>query len=56
MRWTYWLLDLPASIVTVWLTILRVYFLIILSLAVLATWSSVMVSLVLWLLGIRWGW
>ena len=56
MRWAYWLVDLPASLVTIWCAILRFYVLIVLSVAVVMTWSSLMAMLVLWLLDIRFGW
>lgn len=52
VRWRYWLLDVPAFIVTIWY---RVY-LVVIALASLMSVAAVMALLVLWLFGIRWDW
>lgn len=52
MSWRYWLIDLPAKVVEVWL---KAY--VVLAFAVTtAAFLTVLLSLVLHLFGIRWGW
>ena len=48
----YWLIDLPATIVTVWF---RIYWTLV-ALIVTVLWTSVFLMLLLAAVGIRWGW
>lgn len=52
-RWAFWVIELPAAIVTGWLWLYRLFLLV----ASIALWGIVMVMLVLyWGFGVRWGW
>lgn len=54
MHW--WLIDLPAIIVTVWFMIIRLYMTIVFAVAATLTMAMVATILALYLFGIRWGW
>ena len=51
-RWSFWLRDLPATIVDGWFLAYRLVLLISTIIAV----STVCLALALYLFGIRWGW
>lgn len=51
-RVSFWLIEFPAAIVTLWFTIYR----IVLTVATVACVSLVMGMLALAALGVRWGW
>jgi hypothetical protein len=52
MRWRYWLVEFPATCVSVWST----FYWTVMSLLGFAMLLMVMASLVLYQFGIRWGW
>ena len=52
MRWRYWLIDLPALVVTAWFIAYR----FVLMVATVITVSAVVAMLVLQCFGIQWGW
>lgn len=52
MGWRFWLVDIPAAIVTLWWTAYRSLLLLV----TMATVTALTVMLLLAALGIRWGW
>ena len=54
LRW--WLVDLPNRVVDVWFVIFRYYLFVVTLVASVTSMAMVVLTLLLYLFGIRWGW